>query len=140
MLGRPFQIVSTPIRDRGVGSRLLVPTINLAPYPGLLPATGVYITRITIGDNSGSPTFAAITNVGHRPTFADAGFAVETHLLNYRPTPGSELPLTPETPLRLQFLHRLRDEHHFPTPEALKAQIGHDIRRALRFHQLSALV
>ena len=140
MLGRPFQIVSTPIRDRGVGSRLLVPTINLAPYPGLLPATGVYVTRITVGDSSGSPTFTAITNVGHRPTFADAGFAVETHLLNYRPTPGNELPLTPETPLRLQFLHRLRDEHHFPTPEALKTQIGHDIRRALRFHHLSALV
>ncbi len=153
MLGHPFQIVSTSVRDRGIGSRLLVPTINLAPYPGLLPAPGVYITRMTIGDGSetsleiarenglhSAPTFQAITNIGHRPTFADAGFAVETHLLNYHPTPGNELTLTPETPLRLSFLHRLRDERRFPTPEALKTQIGQDIRQALRFHHLSGLV
>ena len=38
MLGRPFEVRSTPVRDRGVGSKLLVPTVNLAPYAGLLPA------------------------------------------------------------------------------------------------------
>src|ERR1700676_2671638 len=30
MLGRPFEVRSTPVRDRGVGTRLLVPTVNLA--------------------------------------------------------------------------------------------------------------
>ncbi len=32
LLGRPFSIRSTPAPGRGIGSRLTVPTINLAPY------------------------------------------------------------------------------------------------------------
>ena len=32
MLGRPFSVVSTQGRGRGIGTRLLVPTVNLAPY------------------------------------------------------------------------------------------------------------
>ena len=35
MLGRPFAVRSTPARGRGIGTRLLVPTVNLAPYDGL---------------------------------------------------------------------------------------------------------
>src|SRR5579875_3667410 len=31
LLGRPFSILSTPVRGRGVGTRLNAPTINLAP-------------------------------------------------------------------------------------------------------------
>src|SRR3954469_3930975 len=47
MLGRPFGVRSTQVRDRGVGTRQLVPTINLAPYHGLLPEFGIYVTRMT---------------------------------------------------------------------------------------------
>src|SRR5580658_671289 len=50
MLGRPFAVLSTPARGRGIGSRLVVPTVNLAPYDGLLPALGVYVTRLKIGE------------------------------------------------------------------------------------------
>ena len=49
MLGRPFTVLSTPARGRGIGTRLLVPTVNLAAYDGLLPAFGVYVTRLKIG-------------------------------------------------------------------------------------------
>jgi riboflavin kinase/FMN adenylyltransferase len=41
MLGRPFSVLSTQARGRGIGTRLLVPTVNLAPYSDLLPAFGV---------------------------------------------------------------------------------------------------
>ena len=37
MLGRPFTVLSTQARGRGIGTRLLVPTVNLAAYDGLLP-------------------------------------------------------------------------------------------------------
>jgi len=47
--------------------------------------------------------FDAVTNVGTRPTFADASFAIESHLLDFRP-----LDLNETTPLRLSFLARLR--------------------------------
>ena len=127
MLGRPFAVRSTPVRDRGVGSRLLVPTVNLAPCDGLLPAFGVYVTRLTIRDRR----FQAVTNVGNRPTFEGAGFSVETHILDFEP-----VDLTDETPLYLEFLFRLRGEQKFPNPEALKTQIMQDVARAKRYFRL----
>jgi len=73
MLGRPFSLRSTQARGRGIGTRLLVPTVNLAPYSELLPAFGVYVTRLTIAGRS----FQAVTNVGNRPTFGEPSFAVD---------------------------------------------------------------
>ena len=127
MLGRPFVVRSTPISDRGIGSKLVVPTVNLAPYEGLLPATGVYVTRLSIADRQ----FQAVTNVGNRPTFENAGFSVETHILNFEP-----IELTTETPLELEFLYRLRPEIKFPSPQDLRAQIMRDVARAQRYFRL----
>ncbi|MGA3263377.1 MAG: riboflavin kinase, partial [Terracidiphilus sp.] len=70
MLGRAFEVRSTPARGRGIGTRLLVPTVNLAPYEGLLPGFGVYVSRLTVGGRC----FQAVTNVGNRPTFGEASF------------------------------------------------------------------
>lgn len=129
MLGRPFAVRSKPARGRGVGARLVVPTVNLAEYDGLLPATGVYVTRLTAGGRC----FKSVTNVGNRPTFAGAGFAVETHILDFEP-----MELSGDTLLHLEFLLRLRAEMRWPTPEALKAQIMKDVQRAQRYFRLAA--
>lgn len=129
LLGRPFSILSAPAPGRGVGTRLTVPTINLARYDGLIPAAGVYVTRMLVGSAAGNEIcFDAVTNVGTRPTFADASFAIETHLLDFQP-----IPLEHSTPLRLTFLTRLRDERQWPSPEALREQIGRDIQAARRY-------
>jgi riboflavin kinase/FMN adenylyltransferase len=130
MLGRPFGVHSHPAKGRGVGTKLLVPTVNLAPYEGLLPGFGVYVTCLTIGDMC----FNAVTNVGNRPTFEGIGFGVETHILNFEP-----VDLTDETPLRLEFVLRLRGEVQWPSTEALKAQIFKDVARANRFFRIGAL-
>jgi riboflavin kinase/FMN adenylyltransferase len=133
LLGRPFSILSTPARGRGIGSRLTVPTINLADYDGVVPAAGVYITRMAVAaGTSDEACFDSVTNVGTRPTFADASFAIESHLLDFRPI---ALPLTLDetTPLRLTFLARLRDEQQWPSPEALREQIGRDVAAARRY-------
>jgi riboflavin kinase/FMN adenylyltransferase len=129
MLGRPFAVRSTPARGRGIGTRLLVPTVNLAAYPGLLPAFGVYVTRLTVGERC----FQAVTNVGNRPTFGEASFAVESHILDFEPVDLSEA-----TTLELEFLLRLRPEMTWSSPEALKAQIFKDVSKAKRFFALTA--
>jgi riboflavin kinase / FMN adenylyltransferase len=131
LLGRPFAIHGTPASGRGFGTRYTVPTINLAPYSELVPAIGVYITTLTVG----TETFDAVTNVGNRPTFGEDSFTIESHLLNFHP-----IELQPETPLTLAFLHRLRDEVRWPSPEALRQQIGHDVRRAQRYFSLCRLL
>ena len=131
MLGRPFTLYSTPARGRGIGTKLLVPTVNLAPTDGLLPGFGVYVTRLKIAGRS----FEAVTNVGNRPTFGEASFAVESHILDFEPVELNE-----ETPVELEFLMRLRGEMEWPSPEALKAQIFRDVARAKRWFGLERLL
>jgi riboflavin kinase/FMN adenylyltransferase len=139
LLGRPFAIESTPAPGRGFGKTYAVPTINLAPYPELLPAHGVYITTLTIGAGPAAETFSAVTNIGNRPTFGGDSFAVESHLLDFHPLAGDQA-LTQQTPLRLTFLRRLRAERHFPTTQALRDQIARDVADARRYFSLCRLL
>jgi riboflavin kinase/FMN adenylyltransferase len=128
MLGRPFEVRSRQARGRGIGTRLLVPTVNLAAYDGQLPGFGVYVTRLTVGRRR----FQAVTNVGNRPTFGEASFAVESHILNFEP-----VELHDDTLVELEFLLRLRGEIEWPSPEALKVQIFKDVARAQRYFRLA---
>lgn len=127
MLGRTFAVLSTPAPGRGIGTKLLVPTVNLAGYDELLPAFGVYVTQLCVHGRA----FQAVTNVGNRPTFGEASFAVESHILDFEP-----IELDEQTPIELEFLFRLRGEKTWPSPEALKAQIFKDVARAKRSFRL----
>jgi riboflavin kinase / FMN adenylyltransferase len=126
LLARPFNLLSTAGRGRGYGAKYTVPTINLARYEELVPKDGVYITRTRIGNDG--DCFDSVTNIGNRPTFGAESFAIETHLLNFHP-----LELSAETEVELHFLDRLRDEIKFPSVEALKEQIGRDVRKAQKY-------
>ncbi len=127
LLSRPFCILSVPGRGRGYGSKYTVPTINLARYEELVPKDGVYITCTRVGEEQ----FDSVTNVGVRPTFGVELFAIETHLLNFHP-----IELTPETEVEICFLDRLRDEIKFPSVEALREQIAHDVKKGRRYFHL----
>ena len=127
LLARPFCILGTPGRGRGYGSKYTVPTINLARYEELVPQDGVYITWTRVG----TERFDSVTNVGNRPTFGAELFAIETHLLNFHP-----IELMPETEVEICFLERLRDEIKFPSVEALREQIGRDVKKARRYFHL----
>ncbi len=127
LLGRSFSILSTPGRGRGYGSKYTVPTINLSRYEEMVPKDGVYITRTRVAEEC----FDSVTNIGNRPTFGADSFAIETHLLNFHP-----LDLTPETQVEIFFLARIRDEIKFPSVEALREQIGRDVKRAQRYFHL----
>jgi len=127
LLARPFCILGTPGRGRGLGSKYTVPTINLARYEELVPHDGVYITCTRLG----AERFESVTNVGNRPTFGAESFAIETHLLNFHP-----FELEPETEVEICFLDRLRDEIKFPSVQALREQIAHDVKKARRYFHL----
>jgi riboflavin kinase/FMN adenylyltransferase len=72
--------------------------------------------------------------VGNRPTFGAESFAIETHLLDFQP-----LEVNPDTEVEIHFLQRLRDEIKFPTVDALREQIGKDVRKAQRYFRLLKL-
>ena len=128
LMARPFNLLSTAGRGRGYGAKYTVPTINLARYEELVPRDGVYITRTRIGNRSSNDCFDSVTNVGNRPTFGADSFAIETHLLNFH-----ALELSAETEVEIHFLDRLRDEIKFPSVDALKEQIGRDVRKAQKY-------
>jgi riboflavin kinase/FMN adenylyltransferase len=121
LLERPFALEGEVVHGHGVGSRQTVPTLNLATAAEALPAVGVYVTRTH--DCGGDRSWPSVTNVGYRPTFGGSELSIETFLLSG---------LEGKTPrrIRVDFLRRLRDERKFDSPEALKAQILKDVRRA----------
>jgi riboflavin kinase/FMN adenylyltransferase len=124
-LSRPFHIDGAVVKGQGIGSKQTVPTLNLEPGTGLIPKTGVYVTRtreLGGGELGRSNTWNSITNVGFRPTFQGQSLTIETFLLG----PLAE----PPERIRVEFLLRLRDERKFETPEALKSQIFRDVKRA----------
>ncbi len=127
LLGRVFSITAAPGRGRGLGHKYTVPTINLSRYDEVTPGNGVYITRTRVGDEM----FESVTNVGNRPTFGEDSFAIETHLLNFNP-----LEITAQTEVEIFFPHWRRAEIKFPSVEALREQIGKDVRRARRYFHL----
>jgi riboflavin kinase / FMN adenylyltransferase len=127
LLGRVFSMTAAPAPGRGYGHKYTVPTINLGPYNELVPGNGVYLTRTRVGEE----TFNSVTNIGNRPTFGADSFAVETHLLDFHP-----IEVSPESQIEISFLQWRRTEIKFPSVEALREQIGKDVRRAQRYFAL----
>lgn len=121
LLGRWYALEGEVVAGRGVGSRRTVPTLNLATPAEVLPPNGVYVTRTR--DLDSARRWPSVTNIGHRPTFDAGSLSIETHLLTA---------IEGAAPRRIavEFLWRLRDELRFETPEALRAQILSDARRA----------
>jgi riboflavin kinase/FMN adenylyltransferase len=125
LLGRRYRIDGEVIAGQGIGSRELVPTLNLAVRGYQLPAEGVYATR-TRSDRA-KEWWPSVSFIGHRDTI-DGSFAIETHVLDRdigTVTGG----------VMIEFVAAIRPNRRFETLEALREQIRHDIdsaRRSLR--------
>jgi riboflavin kinase/FMN adenylyltransferase len=119
MLGHPFSITGTVARGDRMGQRLGWPTINLAADHKLLPADGVYASRVLL---AGFPTkFDCATNIGTRPTvYENYQRVVESHILDFKADVYGQR-------VELFFYKRLREERIFPTVMDLSAQIGRDV-------------
>jgi len=122
LLGHHYFLDGRVARGAGRGREIGFPTANLDTENELLPPSGVYATATRIG----AVVYPSVTNIGTRPTFGDVDRTiVETHIFD----------LTRDlydTPVRLSFVQRLRDERAFPDVDALRTQIEADCRSARR--------
>ncbi|HWE24744.1 MAG TPA: riboflavin biosynthesis protein RibF [Myxococcales bacterium] len=149
LLGRPFDLDGDVVRGVGRGRKLGWPTANIRTGAELLPAVGVYAVRARMVEPAAPPTVVdevieyvaprlgparmGAANLGLNPTFRDDAHAgsgreplmLEVHLLDV------DEDLYGRT-LRVEFIHRLRDERRFPNVEALKEQIARDVASARR--------
>ena len=130
MLDRLHDVDGLVIEGDHRGRTLGFPTANLRCDPVLLPADGVYavLARVLPDDAAGARSDGArelvrgVANLGTRPTFA-AGRSVEVHLLDFdRDVYGQRV--------RVAFAERLRSELKFSGPDALRAQIELDVKKA----------
>src|SRR5262245_6044596 len=118
-LGRAYSIAGQVVQGAGRGRGLGFPTANVKPDHGVLVAPGVYACRAVFEGGR----YAAVVNIGMRPTFGETTLVIEAHLLDFS---GSLY----EKQLRLEFVGRIREERRFPGPEALREQISRDIAAA----------
>ncbi len=122
LLGRPTFVDGAVFEGQRLGRKLGFPTLNIAVENELYPAHGVYVTGVHIP--SFGRTFAAVTNIGVRPTlYENFGTTVESHLLDFTADVYRER-------VRLFFFERLRDERVLGSPMALVAQIRRDVEAA----------
>jgi riboflavin kinase/FMN adenylyltransferase len=141
LLGRPFDLDGEVVKGEGRGRRLGWPTANIRTANELLPAVGVYAVRARLLRGSEpeaeplatSQALAGAANLGLNPTFhpqvAQAGgggrppLSLEVYLFDFdQDIYGRSL--------RVEFVHRLREERRFPGVEALREQIAKDVEQA----------
>lgn len=124
-LGHPHVLTQEVRHGRRIGHTIGIPTVNLmAPPHVLVPSHGVYATRVILPDGA---SYAAVTNVGTRPTVNNgADITVESWLLDY------DGDLYGQT-VRVEFHEHIRDEVRFDSLDALKAQITADAETTRRY-------
>lgn len=125
MLNRPFFLAGPVCRGQGLGKVLGFPTANLSyPPERLLPKFGAYFVRVILNGE----VYCGLANVGCKPTFDYDKPLVEVFINQFSRDIYGAL-------LTVEFLHFLREEKKFASPEALKAQLlldqkqGEELRR-----------
>jgi len=124
-LGHPHILTDIVRYGYRLGRTLGTPTINMCFSEGvLIPAFGVYATKVFIGDGASR---TGVTNIGVRPTVGDAGqVTAETHILDFQGNLYGKQ-------VRIEFYTRLRPEVKFNGIDELKAQIQKDCEASLRY-------
>ena len=113
MLGWCYSVSGEVVRGQGIASKELFPTINIRAQGYVLPASGVYATRV---DGK-----MAVSFFGHRVS-TDGEYAIESHIID------SEITQVPER-LTIQMYKKIRENRRFDSLQELKTQIECDIKQ-----------
>ena len=120
LLGRYYQLRGIVTAGRNRGGKLLgFPTANINLHDELCPKNGVYAVTV---DCMGK-TFQGVANIGYSPTFDDHVFSVEVHILDFNENIYGQN-------IRVNFVHRIRDEEKFSNISELSDEIKKDIVKA----------
>ena len=120
LLGRNYALDTIVIPGEKRGATLGFRTANLRVAEQVVPATGVYATRLTVNGRN----LDSVTNVGFRPTFGSSQLlTVEAHVFELNENIYGQR-------VSLEFVSRLRAERKFNSVDELKAQIVEDSRQA----------
>ncbi|CAH1904144.1 bifunctional riboflavin kinase/FMN adenylyltransferase [Candidatus Nitrotoga sp. HW29] len=120
-LGRPYSISGRVVHGDGLGKQLGFPTANIQLKHNRPPLTGIFVVRVQ-GDDL--PLMQGVASLGVRPTVKQNGKPVlEVHLFDFSGKIYNKH-------LRVDFLHKLRDEVKYFDLHSLTQQIELDVRNA----------
>jgi riboflavin kinase/FMN adenylyltransferase len=121
LLGRPYSISGRVVGGNQLGRRIGYPTANIQLKHNKPPVKGIFAVRV---QGLGQPDWPGVASLGTRPTVhSDGRPTLEVHLFNFDRSIYRQH-------MRVEFLHKLRDEVKFPNLETLIAQIGLDAKQA----------
>jgi riboflavin kinase/FMN adenylyltransferase len=124
LLGRPYSISGRVVRGDNIGHKLGCPTANILMKHNRPPLSGIFAVEV---HGIGGRVLPGVASLGVRPTLArDARPCLEVHLLDFeRDIYGAHL--------KVDFLHKFRDEEKYADVETLKRQIALDVENARNY-------
>ncbi len=123
LLGRPYRMSGRVVHGDKRGRVLGVPTANIYLHRRNSPVHGVY--AVEVFGVPGEPRPGA-ANVGTRPTVGGTRTLLEVHILDFDGSLYGQH-------VRVDFLHKIRDEERFASLEILKEYIQRDIEQTRDF-------
>lgn len=125
LLGRPYSICGRVMHGDKLGRELGYPTANVQIQHNRPPLSGIFAVTVS---NINGHDLPGVASLGVRPTVKAAGAApvLEVHLFDFDEQLYGRR-------VRVNFLHKLRDEAKFPDLPSLVAQIGRDVDEAKQF-------
>jgi len=114
------------IHGNRIGRTIGVPTINMQfSKEKLLPPNGVYVSRVTIDNNS----YMGVTNIGSKPTVSETGIiGVETYIIDFCQDIYDKVVV-------VSFLEFIRPEKKFEAIDDLKQQMLSDIAFSKNYYE-----
>ena len=121
LLGRPYSISGRVVGGDRLGREIGYPTANIQLKHNKPPVKGIFAVRVQGLDK---PDWPGVASLGTRPTVhANGKPTLEVHLFDFNRSIYREH-------LRVEFLHKLRDEEKFADLPALISQIDLDAKLA----------
>jgi riboflavin kinase/FMN adenylyltransferase len=125
-LGRYYSISGRVMHGDKIGRGIGFPTANVQMKHNRPPVAGIFAVNLY---GVAERALSGVASLGTRPTVTkDGGVRLEVHLFDF----SGDLY---GCHVRVEFLHKLRDEAHYPDLETLTAQIERDARDARRYFE-----
>lgn len=126
LLGRPYRISGRVVHGNKLGRQIGFPTANIQVKHNRPPLAGIFVTEV---HGAAAQPLLGAASFGKRPTVDDSGrTTLEIHLLDFHGDLYGRH-------LRVDFLHKLRDEAKYEGLDPLIAQIQRDVDASRRIYR-----
>ncbi len=128
LLGRPYSISGRVVGGDKLGKKIGFPTANIQLRHNQPPLSGIFVVEVYgAAESSSQLATRGVASLGVRPTVHENGKPVlEVHLFNFNQEIYGHH-------LRMDFLHKLRDEEKYSDLDTLTRQIERDVENAKNY-------